>query len=71
MPNALEDIRKRINIHKPPDDMINDNNRLFSKGCKAEGVCSNKFELNIKDSLECGFCAMGCKYDRKMGTMIT
>ena len=71
MPNALEDIRKRINIHKPPDDMINDNNRLFSKGCKAEGVSSKKFELNIKDCLECGFCAMGCKYDRKMGTMIT
>ena len=46
MSNALKDIRKRINIHETPDDMVNDNNRLFSKGCKAEGVSFKKFELN-------------------------
>jgi len=71
MPNALKHVRERINIHEPPDDMVNDNNRLFAQGCQSEGVSHKKFELNMKNCIGCGFCAVGCKYDRKMGTMIT
>jgi len=71
MSNALNHVRERIHVHEPPDDMVNDNNRLFSEGCQAEGVSFKKFELNMKNCLGCGFCTVGCKYDRKMGTMIT
>lgn len=71
MVKSLQNIRERINIHEPPDEMVNDNNRLFSKGCKAEGITHKKFELNMKDCIGCGFCTLGCKYDRKMGTMLT
>ncbi|MCH7575738.1 MAG: GMC family oxidoreductase [Candidatus Marinimicrobia bacterium] len=71
MPKALQHVRERINIHQPADEKVNDNNRLFANGCKAEGVTYKKFELNMKDCIGCGFCTLGCAYDRKMGTMIT
>jgi len=71
MPNALNHVRNRLNIHEPEDKMVNDNNRLFAKGCKSEGFSHKKFELNMKDCIGCGFCTLGCAYDRKMGTMIT
>jgi choline dehydrogenase-like flavoprotein len=71
LPNCTREIRKRINIHKPADDEINDNNRILEKGCKKLGIACDRFELNMQDCLGCGFCGEGCSYDRKQGTMIT
>ncbi len=71
MIKALQHVRGRINIHETPDEMVNDNNRLFAEGCRTEGITHKKFELNMKDCIGCGFCTLGCKYDRKMGTMLT
>ena len=71
MLTSLQHVRERINVHEPRDKMVNDNNKLFAKGCESEGVSFKKFELNMKDCIGCGFCTLGCAYDRKMGTMIT
>lgn len=71
MIRAQEHVRKRIHVHTPPEEEVNDNNRLLQKGCEALGYSSNRFELNMRDCLGCGFCALGCAYDRKQGTMVT
>ena len=71
MAACTSDVRRRINVHPPDPQEVNDNNRLFETGCRAVGVSTRLFELNMKDCLRCGYCAEGCAYDRKQGTMIT
>ena len=50
---------------------INDNNHVLERGCRALGFSSKRFALNMRDCLGCGYCAEGCAYDRKQGTLIT
>ncbi len=71
MATCLGEVRRRINVHQPADSEINDNNRLFAAGCKALGIPTKRFELNMVDCIGCGFCGQGCAYDRKMSTMAT
>lgn len=71
MITSLADVRRRINVHTPADAEINDNNRLFAAGCKAMGIPTKRFELNMVDCIGCGYCGQGCAYDRKMSTMAT
>jgi choline dehydrogenase-like flavoprotein len=65
------DIRQRINIHVPADGTINDNNRALQRGCERLGIASKQFPLNMRNCIGCGFCAEGCAYDSKQGTMVT
>ena len=69
--SATEEVRRRVNVHAPADTEINENNQLLAKGCQVLGFSSKRFELNMRDCLGCGYCAEGCAYDRKQGTMIT
>ena len=71
MPNCLRDVRARLHVHQVAAEQVNDNNRLLELGCERTGIPSKRFELNMRDCLECGFCAQGCAYDRKQGTMVT
>jgi long-chain-alcohol oxidase len=71
MANCLADVRKRINVHTPLESEINDNNRAFAAGCKALGIPTRRFELNMIDCIGCGYCGQGCAYDRKLSTMVT
>lgn len=71
MPSALEEVRRRINVHIPPASSVNDNNRLFELGCERMGISSRRFQLNMRGCVECGFCPQGCSYDAKQGTMLT
>jgi choline dehydrogenase-like flavoprotein len=71
MANSLKYVRERIHVHTPPDKEVNDNNRLLQRGCEALGFSHSRFELNMRDCIGCGFCAVGCAYDRKQGTMVT
>jgi choline dehydrogenase-like flavoprotein len=71
MATCLADLRRRINVHAPSDAEINDNNKLFAAGCKASGIPTKRFELNMIDCIGCGFCGQGCAYDRKLSTMVT
>jgi len=68
---ATRDVRRRVNVHAPPDVQVNDNNRLLARGCASLGITARRFELNMRDCIGCGYCAEGCAYDRKQGTMIT
>jgi len=69
--SATDEVRHRVNVHAPADSEINDNNLLLAQGCRALGISSKRFELNMRDCLGCGYCSEGCAYDRKQGTMIT
>lgn len=71
MASCLADVRRRINVHAPADAEINDNNKLFAAGCKAMGIPTKRFELNMIDCIGCGYCGQGCAYDRKLSTMVT
>ena len=71
MPSCVHDVRRRINVHTPLESEINDNNRILERGCQKLGITTKHFELNMRDCIGCGYCAEGCAYDRKQGTMIT
>jgi choline dehydrogenase-like flavoprotein len=71
MPAALREVRTRIDVFTPSDAQINRNNQLFAEGCRALGIASKRFELNMKGCIGCGFCSQGCAYDAKRGTLVT
>ncbi len=71
MSACLAEVRARTGVAAPPESAINDNNRVLERGCRAHGISTKRFELNMRDCLGCGFCAEGCAYDRKQGTLIT
>jgi choline dehydrogenase-like flavoprotein len=69
--SCLREVRQRLNVHTPPDSAVNDNNRLFADGCERLGIPTRRFELNMRGCIGCGYCAEGCAYDAKQGTMVT
>ena len=71
MAACLADVRARIGVAAPPDSAVNGNNRVLERGCAALDISTRRFELNMRDCLGCGFCAEGCAYDRKQGTLVT
>jgi choline dehydrogenase-like flavoprotein len=71
MAACLAEVRARLNVHEPDDDEVNENNRLFARGCRAAGIGARKFELNMRGCVGCGFCFAGCGIDAKQGTMVT
>jgi choline dehydrogenase-like flavoprotein len=71
MARAVEEVKTRIGVRLPPDEWINDNNRVFERGCHALGIATRRFPLNIRDCTGCGYCGEGCVYDRKQAMGIT
>jgi choline dehydrogenase-like flavoprotein len=71
MAACLTEVRARLNVHAPDDAEVNENNRLFARGCRAAGIGTRKFELNMRGCVGCGFCFAGCAIDAKQGTMVT
>ena len=64
----FEHIEKDIHVIFPSDNLINDNNRLFHKGCQHLGWPVKKIPLNIKNCEKAGFCNLGCDSGSKQGT---
>jgi choline dehydrogenase-like flavoprotein len=71
MSDCLQEVRKRLNVGKATFTQINDNNRLFAQGCRHLGLSTKRFELNMRNCRECGFCQLGCAYDHKQSTVVT
>jgi choline dehydrogenase-like flavoprotein len=71
MAACLAEVRARIGVAVPPDTAVNGNNRVLARGCAALDISTKRFALNMRGCLECGFCAEGCAYDRKQGTLVT
>ncbi len=63
-----EAFRVQNNAHLLPGPDINDNNRLFQKGCEALGWHAEQFPVNVKGCKGSSLCNLGCPNDAKMGT---
>jgi choline dehydrogenase-like flavoprotein len=71
MTSSLADVRRRINVREVAEADVNDNNRVLERGCRVLGIPTRRFELNMRACVGCGFCAEGCAYDAKQGTLVT
>lgn len=71
MPACIADVRARIGVTTARPADSNGNNRRFDEGCRSLGISSKSFDLNIRGCVGCGYCAEGCAYDAKQGTMLT
>jgi choline dehydrogenase-like flavoprotein len=60
--------KEENNVHLLPDEEINDNNRLFVKGCEAAGYEAEQFPVNLKGCRGSSLCNMGCPNLAKQGT---
>jgi len=67
--DRFERIEKEIHVILPSDNRINDNNRLFQKGCQSLGWPVKRIPLNIKNCEQVGFCNLGCDSGSKQGTL--
>ncbi len=56
------------NVHALEGHLINENNRLFERGCKRLGWCVEQFPLNLKGCQGSGLCNLGCPNAAKQGT---
>ena len=56
------------NVHRLADDEINDNNRLFLKGCEVLGYHVEQFPINVKGCRGSSLCNLGCPNQAKQGT---
>lgn len=56
------------NVHIQPDELLNDNNRLFREGCRSLGYRVEQFPLNLKGCKGAGLCNLGCPNHAKQGT---
>jgi choline dehydrogenase-like flavoprotein len=55
-------------VHLLGAEEINDNNRLFELGCRAQGYRGEQFPLNLRGCRGAGLCNLGCPNGAKMGT---
>lgn len=56
------------NVHLLADDEINQNNRLFLKGCEELGYHVEQFPINTKGCKGSSLCNLGCPNGAKQGT---
>ena len=70
-----EDVHRRSlkyveenNVHLLAEDEINENNRLFLKGCEELGYHVEQFPINVKGCKSSSLCNLGCPNHAKQGT---
>jgi choline dehydrogenase-like flavoprotein len=56
------------NVHLLADAEINDNNRLFLRGCRELGYHVEQFPINVKGCRGSSLCNLGCPNQAKQGT---
>ena len=56
------------NVHLLPDELINENNRLFVEGAARSGLHAEQFPLNLKGCRGSSLCNLGCPNAAKQGT---
>ncbi|MCB0621475.1 MAG: GMC family oxidoreductase [Saprospiraceae bacterium] len=61
-------LEKEVNVMTPGPEMVNENNRLFRKGCEALDLPVKDIQLNLDGCEQMGFCNLGCVRHHKQGT---
>ena len=55
-------------VHLLPEELLNDNNRLFVEGCERAGFRAEQFPLNLRGCKGSSLCNLGCPNSAKQGT---
>jgi choline dehydrogenase-like flavoprotein len=58
------------NVHLLPGDEINENNRLFVRGCESLGWHVEQFPINVRGCRGLATCNLGCAVLAKQGTAV-
>jgi long-chain-alcohol oxidase len=56
------------NVHLLPDELVNENNELFVRGCRRLGYLPQQFPVNVKGCRGSSLCNLGCPNQAKQGT---
>lgn len=70
LPHHLE-LERMLNVHVADERHTNRNNWLIKAGTEAMGYHGEFVTQARKDCIGCGFCMMGCSYNRKQSMLIT
>ena len=72
---SFEEVERRTrkymeqnNVHHLEEDYINENNKLFVKGCRSLGYRVEQFPVNVKGCKGSSLCNLGCPNQAKQGT---
>jgi len=68
---ASQEIQRLFNIHGRPESLLNPGDLLFRDSAKALGYSVIPLTIAKRNCIACGFCSLMCKYDAKMGPLIT
>jgi choline dehydrogenase-like flavoprotein len=66
----FEKVEKILKASRITDDQINANNLAVKIGSDTLGYPGDSFVNNRVDCLGCGYCLLGCTYDRKQSTIL-
>jgi choline dehydrogenase-like flavoprotein len=66
-PRSLKYLEEN-SVHLLDEDELNDNNRLFLKGCRELGYHVEQFPINVKGCKSSSLCNLGCPNQAKQGT---
>jgi choline dehydrogenase-like flavoprotein len=72
--NALDEVKKEINVCPVPQDEINRNNQILKEGAELLQIPKDGHGPNPRNCIncrECGFSHLGCHYDAKQSTLVT
>ncbi|MDP3938448.1 MAG: GMC family oxidoreductase [Deltaproteobacteria bacterium] len=60
-----------LSVKENTEIEINNNSRIFRKGCREMGVAVAPFRRNVVACQLSGFCVQGCSYDAKQAALVT
>ncbi len=66
----FEKAERILKAAKITEGALNPNNRIVKRGSEKLGYRGDTFVNNRVDCLGCGFCLLGCTYDRKQATTL-
>ena len=70
MRTYFERAEKILLAKKITEGELNKNNLIVKKGSDALGYSGDTFVNNREGCIECGFCLLGCTYDKKQATTL-
>jgi choline dehydrogenase-like flavoprotein len=67
----VERIEREIGVAEIADDGLNENNRGLRRGSERLGYRGRILHHNRRECLGCGYCSIGCAYERKGDALAT
>ena len=67
--SRLDEVLSTIQARVADEDEINENNRLLRRGAESLGLSWFTAKHNRIKCSGCGYCTLGCAYNRKMGVV--